>query len=211
MTEPVRIMVADDQAMIRDALATLLQLEPGIDVVEKATNGQDVLDKLADLERRGESIDVVIVDIEMPRLDGLTTCAALRRRFPQTKVLIVTTFGRPGYVQRALEAGAGGFIVKDSPLPELVHAIEKVYVGEQVIDPKLAVETLTHGRSPLTLREAEVLQVLIGGCTIEDASAQMGISAGTIRNYVSAAMDKTGARTRAEAARIAQEKGWLDP
>lgn len=115
MTEPVRIMVADDQAMIRDALATLLQLEPGIDVVEKATDGQDVLDKLADLERRGESIDVVIVDIEMPRLDGLTTCAALRRRFPQTKVLIVTTFGRPGYVQRALEAGAGGFIVKDSP------------------------------------------------------------------------------------------------
>lgn len=211
MTEPVRIMVADDQAMIRDALATLLQLEPGIDVVEKATDGQDVLDKLAGLERRGESIDVVIVDIEMPRLDGLTTCAALRRRVPQTKVLIVTTFGRPGYVQRALEAGAGGFIVKDSPLPELVHAIEKVYAGEQVIDPKLAVETLTHGRSPLTLREAEVLQVLIGGCTIEDASAQMGISAGTIRNYVSAAMDKTGARTRAEAARIAQGKGWLDP
>lgn len=201
----IRIAVADDQAMIRQALASLLDLEPGFEVVLQAPDGQSLLDAFS------EDIDVVLIDVEMPRLDGLTTCASLRRRFPRTRVLVVTTFGRPGYVRRALESGASGFIVKDAPLPELVEAIRKVAAGKQVIDPTLAVETLTRGESPLTPRETEALQALRGGRTTSFAAESLGLSQGTVRNYVSNAMDKTGAKTATEAVIVAEKNGWLDP
>ncbi|MFZ1381402.1 MAG: response regulator transcription factor [Scrofimicrobium sp.] len=201
----IRIAIADDQAMIRQALASLLDLEQDFEVVLQASDGRNLLETLP------EDVDVVLMDVEMPRLDGLTTCAALRRRFPQTRVLVVTTFGRPGYVRRALESGASGFIVKDAPLPELVEAIRKVARGEQVIDPTLAVETLTRGESPLTPRETEALQALRGGRATSFAAESLGLSRGTVRNYVSSAMDKTGAKTAAEAVIVAEKNGWLDP
>ncbi len=201
----IRIAIADDQAMIRQALASLLDLEQDFEVVLQASDGRNLLETLP------EDVDVVLMDVEMPRLDGLTTCAALRRRFPQTRVLVVTTFGRPGYVRRALESGASGFIVKDAPLPELVEAIRKVARGDQVIDPTLAVETLTRGESPLTPRETEALQALRGGRTTSFAAESLGLSRGTVRNYVSSAMDKTGAKTAAEAVIVAEKNGWLDP
>lgn len=207
----INLVVADDQTMIRGALCALLEMEENFAVVGQAGDGKELLELLQGLTESGTAVDVVVMDIEMPRLDGLTACAAVRRRFPKTRVLIVTTFGRPGYVRRALEAGAGGFIVKDSPLEVLAASIEGVNAGRQVIDPELAVETLTRGDSPLTLRETEVLQAFLAGGTVADVASSLGLTAGTIRNYVSAAMDKTGARTRAEAARFAVESGWLDP
>ncbi len=203
MSDTIRLVVADDQAMIRQALSTLLGMEPDLEVVGQAADGQELLDIVT------EDVDLVLMDVEMPRLDGLTACAALRRRFPSVRVLVVTTFGRPGYVRRALEAGAGGFIVKDAPLPDLVGAIRRVAAGERVIDPALAIETLTRGESPLTPRETEVLQELRGGRTIADAATALGLSRGTVRNYVSSAMDKTGAQTAAEASAVAERSGWL--
>ncbi len=199
----IRVVVADDQAMIRQALSSLLNLESDIEVVDQAGDGQELLDIITD------QVDLVLMDVEMPKLDGLSACAQVRKRFPGVKVLVVTTFGRPGYVKRALEAGAGGFIVKDSPLPELVGAIRKVASGEQVIDPALAIETLTRGESPLTPRETEVLRALSGGRTAADAARSLNLSQGTVRNYISSAMDKTGARTAAEAAAVAEKNGWL--
>lgn len=201
----IRIAIADDQAMIRQALASLLDLEDDFEVICQAADGQELLDSM------DENTDVVLMDVEMPRLDGLTACAALRRRFPSVKVLVVTTFGRPGYVRRALESGASGFIVKDAPLPQLVDSVRRVAQGEQVIDSTLAIATLTHGESPLTPRETETLQALRGGRTTADAARVLGLSQGTVRNYVSNAMEKTGARSATEAVVLAEKSGWLDP
>ncbi|QPK81465.1 response regulator transcription factor [Schaalia sp. ZJ405] len=209
--DPIHVIVADDQVMVREALATLLSLEPDIVVVGQAGNGADtlaLLDKRR-LQPSEPSIDVVLLDIEMPQLDGLTTCSAIRDRFPSTRVLILTTFGRPGYVQRALDAGASGFLVKDAPSQQLADAVRRIAQGLRVIDPTLAVEALTRGASPLTDREAEVLRSVGSGGTIADVAQDLGLSQGTVRNHVSAAMLKTGARTRSEAVRIATESGWL--
>lgn len=201
----IRIAIADDQVMIRQALASLLSFEDDIEVVLQAANGQELLDGMA------ERVDVALVDIEMPGLDGLSACAVLRRRFPNVKTLVVTAFGRPGYVQRALEAGATGFIVKDAPFPELIDAIRRAARGEQVVDPRLAVETLSRGESPLTPRETDALQALRGGRSTKHVAESLGLSQGTVRNYLSSAMDKTGARTAAQAVVVAEESGWLDP
>ncbi len=201
----IRIAIADDQAMIRQALATLLDLEEDIEVVLQATDGADLL------ERMSSDVDLVLMDVEMPRVDGLTACASLKRRWPRTKVLFVTTFGRPGYVRRALEAGASGFVVKDAPLPELASAIRTVASGGKVVDSSLAVATLTRGESVLTPRETETLQAMRGGRTTADAARKLGLSQGTVRNYISNAMDKTGARSAAEAVELAERNGWLDP
>lgn len=205
-TDSIRIVVADDQAMIRQALATLLNLEPGFEVVGTAGNGKDLLE-LVDADSSG--VDVVALDVEMPELDGLTACAALKRKHPGLKVLMVTTFGRPGYVQRALEAGADGFVVKDAPLAELSGAVRTVYSGGRVLGSNLAVEALFGGDSPLTPRETEVLSKLYEGAGAGDVAAELGLSRGTIRNYVSSAMDKLAARNGPEAAKIAWDKGWL--
>lgn len=202
----IRIVVVDDQAMIREALSTLLSLENGFEVVGQAADGQEALELVAHLG----AVDVVVMDVEMPRIDGITACAALRRRYPEVKVLIVTTFARPGYVQKALDAGAAGYVVKDSPLPQLASAIRTVAAGQQIIDQNLAVQTLTLGRSPLTEREAEVLGILRDGRSVEAAAEELGLGAGTVRNYVSSAIDKTGTKTRGAATRKAEEMGWLE-
>ncbi len=220
----IRVLVADDQAMIRGALASLLDLEPDIEVVAQASNGREAVEALTPAARgtgkggAGEdggghdgsgAVDVAVLDIEMPVMDGITATETIRRRFPATRVLMVTTFGRPGYLQRALDAGATGFMVKDAPVDQLADAVRRVAKGLRVVDPTLAVETLSRGTSPLTERESDVLRAVSTGGTIADIAREMRLSQGTVRNHVSSAMLKTEARTRAEAVRIATESGWL--
>ena len=212
----IRVLVADDQAMICGALSSLLDLEPDITVVAQASNGREAVEALALAAQStgkggaGEDcVDVAILDIEMPVMDGITATETIRRRFPATRVLMVTTFGRPGYLQRALDAGATGFMVKDAPVDQLADAVRRVAQGLRVVDPTLAVETLSRGTSPLTERESDVLRAVSTGGTIADIAREMRLSQGTVRNHVSSAMLKTEARTRAEAVRIATESGWL--
>ena len=211
-THALKVVLVDDQAMVRGALATLIGLEPDIDVVGQANNGREAIDMLTALSANassGASIDVILMDVEMPVMDGITACQAIRSRFPATRVLMLTTFGRPGYVQRALDAGAVGFMVKDSPSDQLARAVRTVAGGGRVIDPALAVETLTRGASPLTDREVDVLRSVAHGGTIADTAQELGLSQGTVRNHISSAMTKIGARTRAEAVRLATDAGWL--
>lgn len=210
MTSPIRILIADDQAMIRGALATLLNLETDLEVVAQAENGVAILEQLNALSADAhQPVDVVLTDIEMPVMDGITATEAIRARYPRIKILVLTTFGRPGYVQRALAAGAAGFIVKDAPSEELAEAIRRVHAGLRVVDEGLAVQALTSGLSPLTDREREILTAVSAGGTIADIARLVSLSQGTVRNHISAIMAKTGARTRAEAASIARESGWL--
>ena len=208
---PIRVIVADDQAMVRGALAALLDLAPDITVVAQAANGRELVESVAAaVNAAGEQgVDVVLTDIEMPVMDGVSAAAHIRASHPEVRVLVVTTFGRPGYVQRALDSGVSGFIVKDAPPAELFDAVRRVAQGLRVIDPQLAVETLTRGASPLTEREGEVLRAVAAGGTLAEVAEQLFLSQGTVRNYVSAVIAKTGARTRAEAVKIAQENGWL--
>jgi two-component system response regulator DesR len=153
--------------------------------------------------------DVAVLDIEMPGLDGIAATAALREALPGCRVLVVTTFGRPGYLRRAMEAGASGFLVKDAPAEQLADAIRRVHQGLRVVDPALAAETLASGESPLTGRERDVLVAARSGGTVADIARLLVLSEGTVRNYLSSAMGKTSARTRAEAVLIAEERGWL--
>ncbi|MDC4232424.1 response regulator transcription factor [Actinomyces sp. B33] len=206
---PIRVLVVDDQALVRGAIAALLGLESDIEVVGQAGDGAEALAVLEGERAAGRQIGVVLSDVEMPGVDGLAACAAIRRRFPTTRVLMLTTFGRPGYVQRSLDAGASGFVVKDAPSEQLADAVRRVASGLRVIDPVLAVETLARGASPLTDRETDVLRAVADGGTIADIADHLGLGQGTVRNHVSAAMLKTQARTRAEAVRIAMESGWL--
>ncbi|PID97620.1 MAG: DNA-binding response regulator [Actinobacteria bacterium] len=205
----IRVGVVDDQAMIRGAFSTLLSLEDDMTVVGEAANGTEALALVADADAANTPIDVLLTDIEMPLMDGITACEAVRARFPHTRILMLTTFGRPGYVQRAVDAGAAGFIVKDSPSEQLASAVRTVAAGGKLIDPSLAVEALTRGPSPLTDREVEILREVAGGGTIADIATSVDLSQGTVRNHISAVMMKTGGRTRAEAVRIATEAGWL--
>jgi two-component system, NarL family, response regulator DesR len=200
----IRLLLADDQALVRGALSALLSLEPDFDVVAEVGRGDQVL--AAALEHRP---DVALLDVEMPGLDGIAVAAQLTERLPLTKVLIVTTFGRPGYLRRAMEVGATGFMVKDTPSDQLADAIRRVHSGLRVVDPTLAAETLATGDNPLTGREREVLQAARAGGTVADLAGTLFLSEGTVRNHLSAAIGKTGSRTRAEAARVAEERGWL--
>ena len=217
----IRVLVADDQAMIRGALAGLLDLERDIEVVAQAADGAQAIEELArlvgssgssdpsDPARASAPVDVAIIDIEMPRMDGITATQAIRSRFPGVRVLIVTTFGRPGYLQRALDAGATGFMVKDAPVETLADGVRTVAAGGRAIDQSLALEALSTGSSPLTEREADVLREVEGGGTIADIAHSLGLSQGTVRNHVSSSMLKMDARTRAEAASLARAAGWL--
>ncbi|SPT56275.1 response regulator transcription factor [Schaalia odontolytica] len=211
----IRVLVADDQAMIRGALAGLLNLEHDIEVVAQAGDGAQALEELARLAKSAESarakapVDVAIIDVEMPRMDGITATEAIRTRFPGVRVLVVTTFGRPGYLQRALAAGASGFMVKDAPVEDLVDGVRTVAAGGRSIDQSLAIDALSAGSSPLTAREADVLREVEGGGTIADIAHSLGLSQGTVRNHVSSSMLKMDARTRAEAASLARAAGWL--
>lgn len=204
MSEPIKVLLADDQALVRGALAALLGLEPDLDVVAEVGRGDEVLDAA-----RRTGAQVCLLDIEMPGGTGIEVTARLRRELPSARVLIVTTFGRPGYLRRALEAGASGFVVKDTPAPELAEAVRRVNAGLRVVDPALAAESLIDGANPLTDREREVLRVALDGGTVAAIAGRVHLSAGTVRNHLSSAIGKTGTTTRAEAARVAQERGWL--
>ncbi|MET0460777.1 MAG: response regulator transcription factor [Ilumatobacteraceae bacterium] len=200
----LRLLVADDQALIRSALAALLSLEPDFTVVAEVGRGDEVV-----AAARAHHPDVALLDVEMPGLDGLEAAAALTVAVPTCRVLILTTFGRPGYLRRAMEAGALGFVVKDAPVEQLADAVRRVSVGERVVDPTLAAATLAGGPSLLTPRERDVLVASRGGATVADIASRVHLSEGTVRNYLSSAIAKTGARNRVEAGRVADERGWL--
>lgn len=204
MSTQIRVLLADDQALVRGALAALLDLEPDIDVVAEAGRGDEVSDAVA-----RTNPDVCVLDIEMPGLDGIEVAALLRAEHPGVRSLMVTTFGRPGYLRRALEAGASGFVVKDTPARELADAVRRVHAGLRVVDATLASESLAGGPSPLTSRERDVFAEALAGATIALIAGRLHLSPGTVRNYLSSAIGKTGATTRVEAARTAQERGWL--
>jgi len=200
----LRLLIADDQALVRGALAALLQLESDLEVVAEVARGDEVVAAVL-----AHGPDVALLDVEMPGLDGIAATAAVRAARPATRVLVVTTFGRPGYLRRAMEAGASGFVVKDTPARELADAVRRVAAGLRVVDPALAAESLAAGTSPLTARETQVLLAARDGGTAADLAQALHLSEGTVRNHLSSAIGKTGARTRAEAVRLAEESGWL--
>lgn len=200
----IRIVIADDQALVRGALASLLSLERDFDVVGQVGRGDEVLDLVA---RTGAT--VALLDVEMPGLDGLAVARQLRDSGLGCRSLIVTTFGRPGYLRRALESGASGFVVKDTPAEQLADAVRRVSAGFRVVDPSLATESLVTGGSPLSARETDVLLALRSEGSIADVARILHLSEGTVRNHLSAAIGKTHARNGAEAVRIAADNGWL--
>ncbi|WP_433224894.1 response regulator transcription factor [Microtetraspora malaysiensis] len=200
----IRVILAEDQAMVRGALASLLDLEPDIEVVGEAATGEEAVAVVERLEP-----DVALLDIEMPVLDGIAAAARIRARAPGCRVVILTTFGRPGYLRQAMEAGAYGFLVKDSPARELAVAIRRVLGGERVIDPGLAAAALSAGPNPLSRRERDVLTAAADGSTIMDIARALHLSEGTVRNYLSSAIQKTGARNRIEAVQRSRLQGWL--
>jgi two-component system response regulator DesR len=200
----IRVLVAEDQAMVRGALVSLLSLEDDIAVVAEVERGD-----LAVAAAKTHSPDVALLDVEMPVLDGIAAAAQIAREAPGTRSLILTTFGRPGYLRRALEGGATGFLLKDAPAAELACAIRAVAQGQRVVDPQLAAEALAEGESPLTPREHDVLAVAATHQTAAEIAAGLHLSEGTVRNYLSAAIRKLGARNRREAVELAMQKGWL--
>jgi two-component system, NarL family, response regulator DesR len=200
----IRLLLADDQGLIRGALAALLALEDDFEVVATVGRGDEVV-----AAAKAHDADVALLDIEMPGIDGLAAAGVLAQEVPQCRSLILTTFGRPGYLRRAMESGASGFVVKDAPPEQLADAIRRVAAGERVVDPVLAAATLATGESPLTARERDVLIAARPGITVSEIAKRLFLSEGTVRNYLSAAMAKVGARNRAEAVRTADERGWL--
>jgi two-component system response regulator DesR len=200
----VRVLLAEDQGMMRGALALLLGLEDDMEVVAQVGAGDRIVE-----EALAVRPDVALLDIELPGRSGLDAAAELRDRLPGCRVLILTTFGRPGYLRRAMEAGAAGFLVKDGPVEELAGAIRRVLRGERVIDPALAAAALSAGPNPLTPREQDVLNASADGATVADIAERLFLSESTVRNYLSAAIGKTGTRNRMEAVRAARQNGWL--
>lgn len=201
---PIRVLIADDQALVRGALVALLGLEHDIEVVAEVGRGDQVVEAVL-----AERPDVCVLDIEMPGIDGIEATARVRARSPEVRVLIVTTFGRPGFLRRALDAGASGFVVKDTPARQLADAVRRVHAGLRVLDPSLATASLLEGDDPLTGRERDVLRVALTGATVADIADRLHLSQGTVRNHLSQTITKTGTATRYEAARVAQERGWL--
>jgi two-component system response regulator DesR len=205
----IRLLLAEDQAMIREALATLLGLEPDLEVVAEAGRGDEVLGALETARTAGTPVDVALLDIEMPGMDGICAAEKAHCTYPDLRIVILTTFGRPGFLRRSMEAGASAFLVKDAPAAELADAIRRVMAGERVIDPDLAAAALADGINPLTSRERDVLVASEGGATNAEIAARLFLSEGTVRNYLSACIQKTGTRNRAEALTLARTKGWL--
>jgi two-component system response regulator DesR len=200
----IRLLLADDQTLVRTALAALLELEDDFEVVAQVGRGDEVV-----AAALASAPDVALVDIEMPGLDGHAAAAALTQRLPACRVIMLTAFGRPGYLRRAMESGALGFVVKDAPAEQLADAVRRVARGERVVDPALAAATLAGGASPLTGRERDVLVAARDGATVADIAGRLFLSEGTVRNYLSAAIAKTATRNRVEAVRVAEERGWL--
>ena len=200
----IRLLLADDQELIRSALAVMLGLEEDFEVVGTVGRGDEVV-----AAAKAHHPDVALLDIDMPGIDGLAAAGVLAHEVPQCRSIILTTFGRPGYLRRAMESGASGFVVKDAPAEQLAVAIRRVAAGERVVDPVLAAATLASGASPLTARERDVLVAARPGATVAEIAEKLVLSEGTVRNYLSAAIAKAGARNRAEAVRTADERGWL--
>jgi two-component system response regulator DesR len=200
----IRILLAEDQGMVQDALATLLGMEGDLEVVARLPSGDRVVPTAIAVRP-----DVALLDIELPGMDGLTAAAELHRVLPDCRILILTTFARPGYLRRAMQAGASGFMVKDGPVEALVQAIRDVLDGRQVIDPALAAAALRADPDPLTQRERDVLAAAADGSSVTGIAAQLFLSEGTVRNYLSSAIRKLGARNRLEAIRLAEQRGWL--
>ncbi|GGM61049.1 DNA-binding response regulator [Longimycelium tulufanense] len=200
----IRILLADDQALVRGALSALLGLERDMEVVAEVGTGDDVL-SAAERTRP----DIALLDVQMPGLNGIDAAARLRQAVPSCRVIICTTFGRPGYLSRAMAAGVAGFVVKESSPESLVDAVRRVHGGLRVVDPTLAAESLVNGNSPLSEREREILSAASDGATVAELARRLNLSEGTVRNKISSAIGKTGTRTRAEAIRTAEENGWL--
>ena len=200
----IRVLLAEDQAMVRGALAALLTLEGDIEIVAEVGNGNDVVPVALTAKP-----DVALLDIEMPGCDGITAAAALHVQLPLCRILILTTFGRPGYLRKAMESGVVGFLLKDAPSAQLATAIRRAVAGERVVDPTLAMAALSEGNNPLTEREREVLAAATRGASIAEIADSLFLSEGTVRNYLSVAIQKVGAHNRVEAAHIAEQKGWL--
>ena len=200
----IRLLLADDQALVRGAMAALLDMEPDLAVVAEVGRGDEVVAAVRD-----HAVDVALLDVEMPGLDGVAAARLLHAAAPACRVLMVTTFGRAGYLRQAMAAGASGFIVKDTPARQLADAVRRVHQGLRVVDPALAAQSLAQGDSPLTEREADVLRAARDGGTVADIARALHLSEGTVRNHLSSAIGKTGARTRAEAVRLAIDNGWL--
>lgn len=200
----IRVLLAEDQAMVRGALAALLTLEDDIEIVAQVGRGDEVVTAAL-----ASSPDVALLDIEMPGCDGLAAAAALRSQLPSCRVLILTTFSRPGYLRRAMEAGAYGYLLKDAPATQLAQAIRRSMAGEHVVDPTLAAAALSEGNNPLSEREREVLSAAAEGASVLEIAGELALSEGTVRNYLSVAIQKVGAHNRVEAAFIAKQKGWL--
>lgn len=200
----IRVLLAEDQAMVRGALAALLALEGDIEIVAEVGRGDEVATVAL-----ATKPDVALLDIEMPGCDGITAAAALHSRLPSCRVLILTTFGRPGYLRKAMESGVVGFLLKDAPSAQLATAIRRSMAGERIVDPTLAMAALSEGNNPLTERERDVLAAATGGASISEIASSLSLSEGTVRNYLSVAIQKLGAHNRVEAAHIAEQKGWL--
>jgi two-component system response regulator DesR len=204
MTDKIRILLAEDQAMVRGALTALLQLEDDLEVVAEVSQGDQVLPAAVK-----NKPDIALLDIEMPGSDGLTAAEVLRKSLPSCRIVILTTFGRSGYLRRAMESGAVGFLLKDAPADQLAVAIRRVIAGERVVDPDLALSALSEGDNPLTPRERDVLKASLDGGSIADIARQFYLSEGTVRNHISTAIQKLNVHNRMEAALLAQERGWL--
>lgn len=200
----IRVVLAEDQGMVQGALAVLLGIEPDIEVVAMASDGDEALRAVGQLRP-----SILVTDIEMPRLTGLELAARVRDLYPKTRVLILTTFARPGYLRRALDAGALGYLLKDRPSTELADAVRRVHRGTRVVDPELALEAWSAETDPLTDREREILRRAGEGESTADVARSLRLTEGTVRNYLSEAMSKLGANNRTEAARLARVKGWL--
>lgn len=204
MSAPIRLLLADDQHLVRGALAALLDLEDDLEVVAQVAAGDEVL---AAVWRHRP--DVALLDIEMSGVDGIEAARLVVAEDVGCRRLIVTTFGRPGYLRRAMEAGASGFVVKDTPAAQLAEAVRRVHAGLRAVDPALAEESLVSGASPLSVREQEVLRAASDGASVKHVSALLRLSPGTVRNHLSSAIGKTHTSNRSEACRVARENGWL--
>ncbi len=200
----IRVLLAEDQAMVRGALVALLRLEGDIEVVAEIGNGNEVFPAALNTHP-----DVALLDIEMPGDSGLSAAQVMHERLPACRIMILTTFGRSGYLRQAMESGATGFLLKDAPAAELANAIRRVMAGERVVDPELALTALSEGENPLTPREQDVLKASLDGASIAEIAAQLYVSEGTARNHLSTAIQKLGVHNRIEAARLAEAKGWL--
>lgn len=204
MTDPIRLLLVDDQALVRGAMGALLELEHDLTVVAEAGDGAQAAERA-----REERPDVCLMDIQMPGADGIAATRLVREVSPETRVLVVTTFARPGYLRQALDAGASGFIAKDTPAADLAHAVRRVHQGLRVVDPALAEASLFEGANPLSEREQQVLRLSADGRPISRIAAEVFLSAGTVRNHLSSAIGKTATENRAQAARMARDKGWI--